>query len=136
MAGRAARIKHLVLELEIAPSDPQESAASLYALESSAFRCLGCRPPRSVRLDARLEIFGGILIICSDVVVLTWRWVPYLPVPPAQKVLFGAASLPFFYLLILEPIMDLRQRQNEAETESGSTTSRRSAASQVEQGNT
>jgi hypothetical protein len=109
-AGLTARIKHLVLELEVLPSDTQGPPASIYALEGRVCQSLGRLPPRGVRLDAWLELFAGILVIGSDVVVLTWRWAPFRPIPPWTKVFFGVLLLPLFYVFILEPIMDLRQR--------------------------
>lgn len=110
-AGLTARIKHLVLELEVLPSDAQGTPASIYALEGRVCQSLGRLPPRGVRLDAWFEIFAGILVIGSDVVVLTWRWAPFRPIPLGMKVFFGVLLLPLFYVFILEPIMDLRQRR-------------------------
>ena len=68
--------------------------------------------PRGVRLDARLEMIAGIILIAGDIVVLIWPWnQPGNPTPLWMNTLFEALLFLFFYVLILEPAMDLRQRR-------------------------
>ena len=111
-AGLTARIKHLVLQLEVLPSDAQEPPASIYALEGRLCQSLGRLPPRGVWLDAWFEIFAGTLVIFSDVDVLPWQGAPFTPISLGVKVFFGVLLLPFVYFFILGPIMDLAQRQD------------------------